>query len=268
MKRLIDILACGLKDTDGTALASGTVEFLVPGTTERKTVYTTFSFATAHSNPATLDAAGVLVAYHDGRTDMLVRASDGRLVHVFRQVGTEDADVISTNGISLIAGDGITGTSTLSVAPDGSTMELSSSALRLKLDGISTAKIASAAVTYDKMADLTVPVGTETQASSTVLTESMGTSFQQSITSIGRPIWIRLVPIGGSTQAAGNVDTSFAIKRDGTLICAMIERNPHAMGALPSYISKFDNPGVGTFTYTLFLANTSAINMKMVLIPL
>lgn len=93
MIRLIEILAAGVTDDVGAPLANGTVTAYESGTTTQKTLFQEFALETPHPNPATLDAAGRLVAYVDGRTKLVIFDSEGTYLRTVDHVGTEDSDV-------------------------------------------------------------------------------------------------------------------------------------------------------------------------------
>lgn len=153
MRRLIDILATGVTGDDGEPLANGTVTFYDAGTTNLRTVYEDFeeTGGNEHSNPATLDAAGRLIAYSSYRLKLLIKNSSGATVRTIDDVGTADSD-LTIAAASDLAGSGLTapGDGSLAVNVDGTTLEINSDALRLKDGGVSTDKLADDAVTTDK----------------------------------------------------------------------------------------------------------------------
>jgi hypothetical protein len=77
MKRIIDILASGLVDSDGEVLANGIVTAYEKNSTTLKTLYRDWDLTLPHPNPATLDDSGKLIAYADGRIKLSVADSDG-----------------------------------------------------------------------------------------------------------------------------------------------------------------------------------------------
>lgn len=100
MIRLIDILASGVTDSAGAALSSGTVTFYQAGSTVLETVYEDFALTDPHSNPATLNDAGILVAYTDSRLKLVISDNTGAVVRTIDNVGTADSDVSDSVSIS------------------------------------------------------------------------------------------------------------------------------------------------------------------------
>lgn len=96
MIRLIDTLAAGVTDDAGAPLASGTVTTYLAGTTTLYTVYQDFELSNPHPNPATLDAAGRLIAYADTRVKLVIATSAGVTVRTVDNVGNADSDIVPT----------------------------------------------------------------------------------------------------------------------------------------------------------------------------
>jgi microcystin-dependent protein len=95
MVGLINILANGFTDDSGVALSAGTVTFYEPGTTTAKTCYAEFALSTPLANPSTLDSAGRLTAFTNGRVKLLIKNSAGATIKTVDNVGIEDAQVSS-----------------------------------------------------------------------------------------------------------------------------------------------------------------------------
>lgn len=138
LKRIIEVLAAGVTDSNNAILSAGTVTFYDAGTSTLRTVYTDFALTTPASNPATLDSAGRLVVYTDKRVKLLIKNSGGSTIHTWDNVGTADSD-ISAATASNLAGDGLTapGDGTVAVYPDGASLEISSDKVRVIAGGIS-----------------------------------------------------------------------------------------------------------------------------------
>lgn len=96
------------------------------------------------------------------------------------------------------------------IETDGVTLELNSSEeVRVKDGGISTVKIANAAVTAAKRAAITSAESSSCGAFSTGSTSFVGvTNLSSSITTSGRPVMIFLKPDGSGNGAAFRNDTT------------------------------------------------------------
>jgi len=104
MIKLVDILASGIKDAVGEPLAGGTVTSYLAGTTTLETLYEDFELDDPHSNPLTLDAAGMAVAYSTERVKLVFHNSSGTLVRTINNVGTNNSDVPSSTEQVIPAG--------------------------------------------------------------------------------------------------------------------------------------------------------------------
>lgn len=153
MRRLIEVLAVGVTDDSGLPVENGTVTFYDAGTSNLRTVYQDFAETStlAHANPATLDAAGRLIAYSSYRVKLVIRTSAGATVRTIDNVGTSDSDLSSASA-STFAGSGLTapGDGSIAVNVDGTTLEINSDTVRVKDSGISSAKLGANAVTEAK----------------------------------------------------------------------------------------------------------------------
>jgi hypothetical protein len=163
MAQLIDILAVGVTGSDGDPLASGSVAFYQTGTTTLQTVYQDNAMTQAHTNPATLDAAGRLVAYTQSNLKLLIYNSAGTLVRTIENLSYHRGNVLESELADLsvtkakinqdVAGNGLLKGSdgSLEVRVDNSTIEISSDILRVKAAGIDTSHLANDAVDADKL---------------------------------------------------------------------------------------------------------------------
>lgn len=134
--QIIELLAAGVTDDSGDVLSSGTILFYEAGTTTLKTVYSNFAQTNPHSNPATLDSAGRLIAYTSARTKLVISSSAGALIRTIDNVGTSDADLTILTA-TAIAGDGLVADANgqLDVNTDVNSLEVSSDQVRVKADG-------------------------------------------------------------------------------------------------------------------------------------
>ncbi len=168
MRRLIEVLAVGVTDDSGLPVENGTVTFYDAGTSNLRTVYQDFAETStlAHANPATLDAAGRLIAYSSYRVKLVIRTSAGATVRTIDNVGTADSDLSSASA-STFAGSGLTapGDGSLAVNVDGTTLEVSSDIVRVKDAGLSKSKLdATTTSSPNEISNLTVVCSVATNA--------------------------------------------------------------------------------------------------------
>ncbi len=160
MIRLIEILASGVTDDSGEPLSGGSVYFYEAGTTTLKTAYQDFDLETPHSNPATLDDAGRIVAYGEDRIKLVLKNASGATVRTIDNVGTSDSD-LSASLAENIAGNGLieSGDGTIAVDVDATSITISSNQLKIPDSGITSAKLLDSSVTTSKINDLAVTTG-------------------------------------------------------------------------------------------------------------
>jgi hypothetical protein len=171
----------------------------------------------------------------------------------------------------------------LSVNTDNSTIELSSSALRVKDAGISTAKLATNAVTTVKITDANVTAAklatdsvttakiqddavtqaklgaSNIQVSSgfTVSTSSLSygdvSGASVSITTTGRPVYIQMIPGQTDAVGAGSELRGCYIKivRASTDIAGFRTNATTSDGQMVTTINFIDQPAAGTYTYKI-----------------
>lgn len=153
MKRLIDVLASGVKDSTGDPVSNGQVYFYEGGTTTLQTAYQDWELTQPHANPASLDGAGCLTAYVEGRVRLVIADENGAAVRTIDQVGTSDED-IGTAAVNIAAGDGILvgADDSLSVNIDGSTLTIDAeNQVRVGTQGISATELLDHGVTGVKL---------------------------------------------------------------------------------------------------------------------
>lgn len=267
MIQLIQVLATGVTDDTGLPLAGGSVAFYEAGTTTLKTVFQEYELENAHSNPATLDNAGRLVAYGQDRLKLVILDSDGALVRTIDDVGISDSQ-LSTAEISQIAGIGLTGNSdgTVDVAMDGTSISVNSNdELEVPDGAITTAKLNDGAVTPVKMGALNyVQSGTiSLSTTSTGLADVTGSTLS-SLTTTGRPVRIEMQTgtttsyyFGVSSSTDGAANGTIGLYRDGTLIALFFISGVAGGGTSvthwvpPSTISFLDIVSAGSYVYKL-----------------
>lgn len=151
MKRHIEILESGYLDGSGGLLASGTVTSYLAGTSTKQCLFQDFDCTIQHPNPLSLSDEGRVTAYTNTRVKLVFKNSSGATIRTIDDVGTADSDLTASSASDL-AGDGLVapGDGTITVNPDGTTLEISSDAVRVKDGGISTAKLADDSVTVPK----------------------------------------------------------------------------------------------------------------------
>lgn len=153
MAQFLDILASGLVDDSGNALASGTVTTYLAGTTTLQTIYQDADLEDPHPNPATLDATGRLYAYANQKIKIVIANSANSTIRTLDHVGhassglaTSDIQDDAITGAKLaaaVAGNGLTqdASGNLDVNVDDSTIEINSDQLRVKADSIGASEL-------------------------------------------------------------------------------------------------------------------------------
>ena len=174
-----------------------------------------------------------------------------------------------------IADGNVTGAKLHSNVADGSTLEVSASALQIKALGVTAAKLAADAVETAKIKD-----GAVTQAKRVALGQQISEScalaggfasgspgaisnLSVSLTTTGRPVMVQLVADGSANYSRFYVEGSGVayIYRDSTLIAETLLTSS-SMSIPPSSFGVLDAPGAGTYTYTvkgLTLGGTAAV---------
>lgn len=214
MKRIIEILQAGCKDSSGTAVANGTVTFYEAGTTTLKTVYQDWDFDEPHSNPATLDAAGKLKAYSDTRLKLVITNSSGSVVETIDNVGTDDSDVAGAS-ISNAAGNGLVESDgVLSVNVD-STLTISSDQVGIA-SGVTLPGSPSAASNFSVGGNLAVTgTSTFTGAASFSGDVTLGDAAADNV-KIGGSSGVQLVSGGADILHITSTSTKAGFKATGT----------------------------------------------------
>lgn len=191
--------------------------------------------------------------------------------------GAVDSDELASNSVTAakiatsVAGDGLTGGggSALAVNVDGSTIEISSDTVQVKDGGVSTAKIASGAVTQAKRAALGQQISSSSSIfSSTSTSKTDVTNLTVTITTTGRAVRLELVGDGSgnpsyvATANASGVDTassSLSFIRGSTNISEQRFGGQPVGGNTsgrifyypPSMFQHVDVPAAGTYTYKI-----------------
>ncbi len=148
-------------------------------------------------------------------------------------------------------------------AADGTTLEVSSGAVRIKDLGVSTAKIAANAVTRAKLEAVGQQAGSSSGSQSlTSLTYVDLNNLTVAITTTGRPVIVALMPVetGGdddgylSLGGASFATAYLKLLRDATSVARWTFRNNTELGDIsspPSSVFFLDTPAAGTYTYKL-----------------
>lgn len=122
---LIDFLFAGLVNESGEALAGGTVTSYAAGTTTLRPIYQNAAGTIAHTNPATLDARGVLVAYGTGSYKFVVKDAAGAVQYTVDDVAATAGDFVAqkvtaaSDGQLIFVLSGITNPSRVDIIKDG-----------------------------------------------------------------------------------------------------------------------------------------------------
>lgn len=137
MKRIIEILEAGVTDKAGKPLSFGSVQAFLAGTTTPTNIFRNFACTDAYPNPATLDAAGRLIAYTDKRIKLIFRNSNGEIQRIVDDVSTSLADIPAPDVNSIInAGLVNAGGNTIAVDVDNESIEIFPNKVRVKDKGV------------------------------------------------------------------------------------------------------------------------------------
>jgi hypothetical protein len=170
---------------------------------------------------------------------------------------------------------------------DNATLEVSGSNLRVKGNGIGIGQLANQSVTQDKMYPLIYygnPIPTDGIGISNTCGIFTGggtgevqiTSFNQTITTTGRPVRIELQSDGQGTSfqsylqvlnPSAGAQTTFYIKRNGSYISTVVLAHNSANELLrvpPSAICFLDYVVAGTYTYSIHAAGAAAADQYVV----
>lgn len=276
--QLIDLLAVGVTDSAGSPLANGTVTFYQAGTTTLETVYQDFEASTPHSNPATLDAAGRLVAFSDMRLKIVIASSTGAAVRTIDGVGVTDSQItdLVTTGL---AGNGLNSqTGVIDVNVDDDTITIVDDVVKVKDGGIDTTQLADGAVETAKINDGAVTqakratLGQQVSSSSSTFTTASTTpvdvtNLSVSITTTGRPVVIALQPDGNASNSSSlalggagfQIYGTILLKRDSTTIAiwrVAVDVRTSAtedseLISVPASLTYIDAPAANTYTYKI-----------------
>jgi hypothetical protein len=272
MKRLIEILACGVTDNAGNVLENGQVTSYLAGTTTLHTLYSDWDLSLPYENPLTLDAAGRAIAYSDRRLKFVIADEEGLVVRTIDYIGTEDQD-INDALTSLVAGDGLleSADGVWSINDDDSTLTIDGDILKVKDAGIivtqlgdasvETAKIKDANVTQAKRVALGQQVSSSSGSFNTTSSSFVDvTNLSVSITTTGRPVFIMLISDGSTTASnLGFLDTdntgqvSYRLLRNSTEIARWTHYGTSSSNYqyIPATLPFIDVVAVGTYTYKL-----------------
>lgn len=165
------------------------------------------------------------------------------------------------------------------VAPDASTVEISSSTLRIKDLGVTTAKLADASVTQAKLAAVNIQTSSSCADFSTASATLVAvTNLSVTITTTGRPVQLFLngdtsgvneQSIGSTGGGAGGVMVMSFFRGASQLNKFHLDvETTNPMLIPPSAVSYVDTPAAGTYTYTfkVQIANNTARVRNSVLV--
>lgn len=239
-----------ITDSGSVAGASGTITGLPSGTASAsyQSVGGTFRFQSATNTPANISGATVLISEQVASPNFISLKSPTSLASAYNvtfPAGTPAATSIVRMDTS--------GNLSNNLVTDNTTIEISSNALRIKDDGVTTAKILDANVTRPKL----VAVGQQTSGTSNFTTASASyvdmTSAAITITTTGRPVFITV--ISGDDTGAGYITQNSAwnirLVRDSTALQAIGGPNTSSGFAPLSACTFLDVPAAGTYTYKL-----------------
>jgi hypothetical protein len=159
MIQLVEALVVGVTDDAGEPLENGTVTCYTAGTTTLQTMYQERALETPHPNPATLDAAGRLIAFVEDRVKLVISSAAGAVVRTIDNVGISDSDVAGASisgaaGVALAETDG-----QLDVQVDGSTITVEENELTIPDGAIGSDQLAADVAFNTVAAATSVAVG-------------------------------------------------------------------------------------------------------------
>jgi hypothetical protein len=182
-------------------------------------------------------------------------------------VGVDGSSIEISSDALRVKAAGITGAMLATSAADATTLEVASSSMRIKDLGVSTAKIADLAVTNAKLAALNYSISASDSGTfstnSTAATGVAVTNLTVSITTSGRPVLVYMQSNSTDSTEFPGVRTDSTIgtvffRRDATNIVANSISGGGSLTQSPcSAFSYIDAPAAGTYTYTA-RANTSS----------
>lgn len=303
MKRIIEPLVSGIRDSSGQYVQNGLVYFYDAGTTTLTTVYQDSQLTEPHANPATLDSNGCLTAYSTEKIKIVVVNSAGSTVKTLDYLGTSDADV-SAAAVNITAGSGLVSNTDgqLDVNVDGSTISILDDELKIADEGVGSDQIAdtiadASSIERDGVTGkLKVKAGGITQAMRVALGQQISnssgsfstssvaytdvTNLSVTITTTGRPVLLMLQSEGsaggriGMDRGSDNASADVAFLRDGAII-ASTRLITVATGAsavelkVPaSSFSYVDVVAAGTYTYKVQVRISAAALVYVELVKL
>jgi hypothetical protein len=186
--------------TDGGSLSAtslGGISGLPSGTASAAFAAATFTWRSATNQAATMDVGPVVIRDTAASALGITLQSPTGLAGAYA-LTLPSALPGATSFMRLTSA----GVMAADVAPDASTIEVSGSSLRVKDLGISTAKIASGAVTRAKLESVGQMVSSSVNATVTATTWAAVTGLTVSITTTGRPVMIFLQPDDSASLCA------------------------------------------------------------------
>jgi len=246
----------GIYDVSGAALSGGTVETFHKDRTTKKPIYSDAGLSTALANPATLDAAGRVIAYTDSDTSIIAKDSKGSVVKYLDVIrykrGLITSDEISSASISSRTISGMDG--------DGIGQNIDGS-LFVKTDGV-TSTISAGKLSHLVAAHVAnfIVSGESGGYVNNTTTETDITNLSCTITTNGRPVILMFFPFGLSRIIMSEVTTGVAtatirLYRGATVISRQrlgIGRAVASSASITypgSIIFHIDKPAAGTYTY-------------------
>lgn len=103
MASLIDLLATGVRKSDGSLNASGTAACYQLGTLTTQTVYSDDAGTIIYSQPITLDANGAAHVYTKSPVRIIINDSSAAQVKDIARAGTEDASEVEVSNANFTA---------------------------------------------------------------------------------------------------------------------------------------------------------------------
>lgn len=169
----------------------------------------------------------------------------------------DNSSVEISSSTLRVKANGIQGPMLNSNVVDNSTLQYTSSQLSIKNSGVGTSQIADGAVTIAKMATPTI-VYSSGSGGFNAATPSSGsvTGMSLSFTSTGKPLFLAVVPYAGGSQLINGGGGTWTLTRDsGSLV---VWTNLNSQGPM-IYV---DTPSVGAHTYAIIYADGSGTSVN------
>ena len=158
--QLIQLLAAGLKNTDGTNLAAGKVLHYAAGTTTLKNLYTDYAGTTPAAQPVVLDSRGTAEVYGTGLYKLVITDADDAIIDTIDNFTASGGSTITPATVVVATADGQSLFATPTYTPGSGNLHVYRNGIRL-------------ATGYTETSSSSITLGTELAGITRVGTEMM-----------------------------------------------------------------------------------------------